>query len=50
MARDFKQASVRDLRDYGFELRLAIEDDRRNVAMFRSEGVPASTSTRGYYD
>ena len=30
-ARDFKQASVWDLRDYGFELRLAIEDDRRNV-------------------
>jgi hypothetical protein len=50
MARDFKQASVWDLRNYGFELRLAIEDDRRNVAMFRSEGVPCIYFHSGYYD
>src|SRR5512147_2970179 len=40
LAREFKQTSVHDLRAYGFELRLAIEDDRRNVEMFRAEGVP----------
>ena len=40
MARDFKQASVWDLRDYGFELRLAIEDDRRNVSHVPRRGRP----------
>jgi hypothetical protein len=50
LAREFKEASVWDLRDYGFELRLAIEDDRRNVAMFRGEGVPCLYMHSGYYD
>jgi hypothetical protein len=50
MARDFKQASVWELRSYGFDLRLAIEDDRRNVAMFRTEGVPCVYFHSGYYD
>jgi hypothetical protein len=49
-ARDFKQASVSDLRRYGFELRLAIEDDRRNVEMFRAEGIPCIYFHSGYYD
>jgi hypothetical protein len=50
VSRDFKQSSVWDLRNYGFELRLAIEDDRRNVEMFRSEGVPCIYFHSGYYD
>lgn len=50
LAREFKQASVRDLRAYGFDLRLAIEDDRRNVEMFRREGVPSLYVHSGYYD
>jgi hypothetical protein len=50
LSREFKQASVGDLRGYGFELRLAIEDDRRNVAMFRGEGVPCLYMHSGYYD
>jgi hypothetical protein len=50
MSRDFKQASVWEMREYGFELRLAIEDDRRNVAMFRAEGVPCIYFHSGYYD
>jgi uncharacterized HAD superfamily protein len=50
MARDFKQASVWDLRNYGFELRLAFEDDRRNVAMFRDAGVPCVYIHSGYYE
>ncbi len=49
-ARDFKEASVYDLRNYGFDLRLAIEDDRRNVEMFRAEGVPCIYFHSGYYD
>ena len=50
LSRDFKQSSVWDLRAYGFDLRLAIEDDRRNVEMFRAEGVPCIYFHSGYYD
>ena len=50
MARDFKQASVSDLRGHGFELLLAVEDDQRNVEMFRHEGVPCIYFHSGYYD
>ena len=49
-ALDFKQAAVDELREYGFDLRLAIEDDRRNVEMFRAEGVPCIYFHSGYYD
>lgn len=50
MSREFKQGSLWDLRTYGFDIRLAIEDDRRNVEMFRSEGVPCIYFHSGYYD
>ncbi len=50
VSREFKQASVWELREYGFELKLAIEDDRRNVAMFRSEHIPCLYKHSGYYD
>jgi hypothetical protein len=50
LSRDFKQSSVWDLRAYGLELALAIEDDRRNVEMFRAEGVPCIYFHSGYYD
>ncbi len=50
MARHFKQATVADLRAYGFVLELAIEDDRRNVEMFRREGIPSLYKHSGYYD
>jgi hypothetical protein len=49
-ARDFKRRSVRELRKGGFELVLSFEDDRRNVAMFRDEGVPCVYIHSGYYD
>jgi hypothetical protein len=49
-SRAFKRASVGHLRSYGFDLRLAIEDDRRNVEMFRREGVPCVYFHSGYYD
>lgn len=49
-AREFKRRSVRELRDAGFELVLSFEDDRRNVEMFRDEGVPSVYIHSGYYD
>jgi phosphoglycolate phosphatase-like HAD superfamily hydrolase len=50
VAPDFKRRSVRELRVAGFELVLSFEDDRRNVAMFRDEGVPSVYIHSGYYD
>jgi hypothetical protein len=47
---EFKRACVADLREYGFELRLAFEDDRRNVDMFHGEGVPCVYLHSGYYE
>ena len=49
-SRDFKQDAVRDLRHFGFDLRLAFEDDRRNVDMFHREGVPCIYIHSGYYE
>ena|SRR6516165_3326920 len=49
-ARSFKHEAVFDLRSYGFELLLAFEDDRRNLEMFRAEGVPCLYIHSGYYD
>ncbi len=50
LSRDFKQSTVWELRAAGFELALAFEDDRRNVEMFRSEGIPCLYVHSGYYD
>ncbi len=49
-ARDFKHATVASLRRFGFDLRLAFEDDRRNLEMFRSQGVACVYIHSGYYD
>jgi hypothetical protein len=49
-AREFKRSSVRQLIEAGFELMLSFEDDRRNVEMFREEGVPCLYIHSGYYD
>jgi phosphoglycolate phosphatase-like HAD superfamily hydrolase len=49
-AREFKEEAIADLRRRGFELRLAIEDDRRNVDMFRAAGLPCVYIHSGYYD
>jgi phosphoglycolate phosphatase-like HAD superfamily hydrolase len=46
----FKQSVVAALRSLGFELKLAFEDDRRNVAMFRHAGVPCVYIHSGYYE
>lgn len=49
-AREFKQEAVSELRVYGFDLRLAFEDDRRNREMFHAEGVPCIYIHSGYYE
>jgi phosphoglycolate phosphatase-like HAD superfamily hydrolase len=49
-AREFKEEAIADLRRRGFDLRLAIEDDRRNVEMFRAAGLPCVYIHSGYYD
>ena len=49
-SREFKQRSVEELREFGFDLRLAFEDDIRNVTMFHAEGVPCIYIHSGYYE
>jgi phosphoglycolate phosphatase-like HAD superfamily hydrolase len=49
-SRTFKRRSVEELRDYGFGLMLAFEDDRRNVDMFHEEGIPCLYIHSGYYE
>ena len=49
-SREFKRRTVAELRAYGFDLRLAFEDDRRNYHMFHAEGVPCVYIHSGYYD
>jgi hypothetical protein len=46
----FKRAAVEDLRTFGFDLRLAFEDDPRNRDMFHTEGIPCIYIHSGYYE
>ena len=39
-----------ELRPFGFDLRLAFEDDRRNYDMFHAEGIPCVYIHSGYYE
>ena len=49
-SRSFKREAVAELRRHGFDLRLAFEDDRRNVDMFRADGIPCVYIHSGYYE
>jgi hypothetical protein len=49
-SREFKRLTVDELRSRHFDLRLAFEDDARNVAMFHEEGVPCIYIHSGYYE
>ncbi len=49
VSRDFKCEVTADLRAAGFDLVIAIEDDLRNVEMFRAEGIPCLYKHSGYY-
>jgi beta-phosphoglucomutase-like phosphatase (HAD superfamily) len=44
-----KREAVAALRGVGFDLRLAIDDDPRNVAMFEKEEIPCLYVHSGYY-
>jgi hypothetical protein len=46
----FKRLVVRQLRQHGFDLRLALEDDPSNHAMFVAEGIPCVYIHSGYYE
>jgi phosphoglycolate phosphatase-like HAD superfamily hydrolase len=46
----FKRRAVGALRAFGFDLRLAIEDDPANRDMFVAEGVPCVYIHSGYYE
>ncbi len=46
----FKYGVVQDLRRYGFDLRLALEDDPANHAMFVDQGIPCVYIHSGYYE
>jgi phosphoglycolate phosphatase-like HAD superfamily hydrolase len=46
----FKRSVVQDLRHDGFDLRLALEDDPLNHAMFVAEGIPCVYIHSGYYE
>ncbi len=47
---DVKRALLVDLRADGYEPVLAVDDDPRNLVMYRSEGVPTVYLHSGYYD
>lgn len=47
---DAKRQALHELRRHGFDLRLAFDDDRRNVDMFHDEGVPCIYIHSGYYE
>lgn len=47
---DVKRAILAELRADGYEPALAVDDDPRNLAMYRSEGVPTVYLHSGYYD
>jgi hypothetical protein len=46
---EFKRLTVKELRERGFEIKVALEDDHRNIEMFKSEGVPCVYIHSGYY-
>ncbi|MCL4423189.1 MAG: hypothetical protein M1115_08500 [Actinobacteria bacterium] len=45
----FKRTAVAELRTFGFDLVLALEDDPRNREMFHAQGVPCIYIHSGYY-
>ncbi|HXW78804.1 MAG TPA: hypothetical protein VEJ84_04865 [Acidimicrobiales bacterium] len=49
-AQSFKRDAVRALRARGLDLKLCVEDDLRNVEMFRAEGLTALYIHSGYYE
>lgn len=49
-ARVFKREAVRDMQARRLDVKLCVEDDLRNIEMFRGEGLTALYIHSGYYD
>jgi phosphoglycolate phosphatase-like HAD superfamily hydrolase len=47
---EFKRLTVKELRERGSDIKVAFEDDLRNIEMFKAEGVPCVYIHSGYYD
>jgi hypothetical protein len=47
---EFKRKVVGALREHGFDLRLAFEDDPSNHAMYVADGIPCVYIHSGYYE
>jgi len=47
---EFKKRTVGELREFGLDLKLAFEDDRKNADMFHGEGIPCVYIHSGYYE
>jgi hypothetical protein len=47
---DYKRRSIVELRDLGFEIVVALDDDLRNIDMLNDEDVPAVYVHSGYYE
>ena len=45
----FKREETVELRARGFDVAMAVDDDRRNVAMFRDQGIPTTYIDSGYH-
>jgi beta-phosphoglucomutase-like phosphatase (HAD superfamily) len=45
-----KLHAVEQLRDHGFQILLALDDDQRNVDMFRAAGIRCLYIHSGYYE
>lgn len=46
----FKRGVLKELLERGFNIRLALDDDPKNHAMYVAEGVPCLYVHSGYYD
>jgi hypothetical protein len=46
---EFKRGVLQELGEHGYEIRLALEDDPKNHAMYVAEGIPCVYIHSGYY-
>jgi len=47
---DYKRDEISQLRTYGYEPRLAVDDNRKIVAMYEETGIPSLYVPSGYYE
>jgi len=47
---EYKRRSITELRRFGFEILVALDDDLRNIEMLDNEDVPAVYVHSGYYE